>query len=251
MTEKIYTKPKCLLPLSSGFCPGCLHSLATKLIAEAIDELGCASNVINVLPVGCSTMNSLYWKLDMVTSAHGRAPAVATGIKRCRPDAMVFAYQGDGDLASIGLTEILMAANRGEHITIFFANNSTYGMTGGQMAPTTLVGQKTTTCIHGREPDTMGYPLRMCELIKELEAPVYVARFSLSSPANIRKAKAGIKKAMQNQAEGLGFSFVELLTNCPTNWHMSPVQTLDFINEHTMKYFPCKVFVDKTEKEAK
>ena len=144
-----------------------------------------------------------------------------------------------------------MAANRGEHITIFFANNSTYGMTGGQMAPTTLVGQKSTTCIHGREPDTMGYPLRMCELIKELEAPVYVARFSLSSPANIRKAKAGIQKAMQNQAEGLGFSFVELLTNCPTNWHMSPVQTLDFINEHTMKYFPCKVFVDKTEKEAK
>ena len=162
----------------------------------------------------------------------------------------MFAYQGDGDLASIGLSEIMMAANRGEHITIFFANNSTYGMTGGQMAPTTLVGQKSTTCIYGRDPDTMGYPLRMCELIKELEAPVYVARFSLSSPANIRKAKAGIKKAMQNQVDGLGFSFVELLTNCPTNWHMSPIKTLEFMEEHTMKYFPCGVFKDVTAKEA-
>ena len=250
MAEKVYTKPKCLLPLSSGFCPGCLHSLATKLIAESIDELGVAERVINVLPVGCATMNILYWKLDMVTSAHGRAPAVATGIKRCRPDALVFAYQGDGDLASIGLSEIMMAANRGEHITIFFANNSTYGMTGGQMAPTTLVGQKSTTCIYGRDPDTMGYPLRMCELIKELEAPVYVARFSLNSPVNIRKAKAGIKKAMKNQVDGLGFSFVELLTNCPTNWHMSPVKTLEFMEEHTMKYFPCGVFKDVTAKEA-
>ena len=247
--EKIYSKPKCLLPLASGFCPGCLHSLATKLIAEAIDELGVADKVINVLPVGCSTMNTLYWKLDMVQAAHGRAPAVATGVKRANPDNIVFTYQGDGDLASIGLSEIMMAANRGEHITIFFANNSTYGMTGGQMAPTTLVGQKSTTCVNGREPDTMGYPLRMCELIKELEAPVYVARFALNNPANIRKAKKGIKKAMQNQADGLGFSFVELLTNCPTNWHMTPLQTLDFIENSTSKYFPCGVFVDKTVKE--
>lgn len=249
--EIVYKKPSCLLPLANGFCPGCMHALATKLIAEAIDDLDIADHVINVLPVGCSTMNSLYWKLDMLTAAHGRAPAVATGIKRCRPDCMVFAYQGDGDLGSIGLSEILMAANRGEHITIFFANNSTYGMTGGQMAPTTLIGQKSTTCIYGRDPDTMGYPLKMCELIKEMEAPVYVARFALNSPANIRKAKAGIKKAMENQAKGYGFSFVELLTNCPTNWHMSPVKTLEFIEQQTSKYFPLGVYVDKTPKEEK
>ncbi|MGI6462715.1 MAG: thiamine pyrophosphate-dependent enzyme [Candidatus Scatomorpha sp.] len=249
MAEKIYTKPSCLLPLSSGFCPGCLHSLTAKLIAEAIDELEIAHKVINVLPVGCATMNSIYMKLDQITSAHGRAPAVATGIKRCRPDCVVLTYQGDGDLASIGLAEIMMAANRGEHITVFFANNSTYGMTGGQMAPTTLIGQKATTCVNGRDPATMGYPLRMCELIKELEAPVYVARFALNGPQNIRKAKKGILKAIQNQIDGVGFSFVEFLTNCPTNWGMSPVKSLEFIETHTSKYFPPGVFVDKTAKE--
>lgn len=250
MAEKIYTKPTSLLPVGCGFCPGCLHAMATKLMAETIDELGVRERTINVLPVGCSTMDCLYWNTDIINSAHGRAPAVATGIKRCSPDNLVLVYQGDGDLAAIGLSEIMMAADRGEHITVFFANNSTYGMTGGQMAPTTLVGQKSTTCIYGRDPDTMGYPLKMCELIKELDAPVYVARFSLSSPANVRKAKAGIKKAMQNQLEGRGFSFVELLTNCPTNWHMTPVKSLEFIDQTTSKYFPLGVFVDKTAKEA-
>ncbi len=248
MAEKLYARPRSLLPLSNNFCPGCMHALATKLIAECIEELDAMEKVINVLPVGCATMNSLYWKLDMVTSAHGRAPAVATGIKRCRPDSLVITYQGDGDLASIGLSEILMAANRGEHITVIFANNSTYGMTGGQMAPTTLIGQKSTTCIYGRDPETMGYPLKMCELIEELEAPVFVARYALNSPANMRRAKDGIRKAMQIQLDGGGFTFVELLTNCPTNWHMSPVQTLQYMEENTMKYFPCKVFVDKTAK---
>ena len=245
--EKVYTKPKCLLPLSSGFCPGCLHSLATKLIAEAIDELGVAEKVVNVLPVGCSTMNSLYWKLDMVTSAHGRAPAVATGIKRCRPDALVFAYQGDGDLASIGLSEVMMAANRGEHITIFFANNSTYGMTGGQMAPTTLVGQKSTTTPFGRNAAVDGYPTNMCEILSTLKAPSYIARCALNTPANIRKARESIMKAFRYQLEGKPFSFVELLTNCPTNWGMAPLDTLKFVEENTIPAFPLGVFRDVEE----
>lgn len=242
--EKVYTKPKCLLPLSSGFCPGCLHSLATKLIAEAIDDLGVAEKVINVLPVGCATMNSLYWKLDMVTSAHGRAPAVATGIKRCRPDALVFAYQGDGDLASIGLAEIMCAANRGEHFTVVFANNSTYGMTGGQLAPTTLVGQKSTTTPRGRDALVDGYPTNMCELLSTLKAPSYIARCALNSPANIRKAKESILTAFRYQLEGRAFSFVELLTNCPTNWGMSPLDTLKFMEENTIPAFPLGVFRD-------
>lgn len=247
MAEKVYTKPKCLLPLSSGFCPGCLHSLATKLIAESIDELGVAENVINVLPVGCSTMNSLYWKLDMVTSAHGRAPAVATGIKRCRPDSLVFAYQGDGDLASIGLAEILMAADRGEHITIFFANNSTYGMTGGQLAPTTLVGQKSTTTPKGRNPEIDGYPIDMCKMLSQLQAPSYIARCALNNPANVRKAKESIKKAFRYQLEGKAFGFVEILSNCVTNWGMAPLDSLKHIETTTSKVFPLGVFRDIEE----
>ena len=246
--SKEITRTKCLKPVPNTFCPGCLHSMANKLIGECLEELGVADKTIVVLPVGCSTMGLRFWDLDMISSAHGRAPAVATGIKRSQPDTFVFAYQGDGDLASIGMAEIMCAANRGEKFTVIFANNSTYGMTGGQMAPTTLIGQKSTTCIYGRDPETMGYPLKMCELIEELEAPVFVARYALNSPANMRRAKDGIRKAMQIQLDGGGFTFVELLTNCPTNWHMSPVQTLQYMEENTMKYFPCKVFVDKTAK---
>jgi len=242
--EKTYKRPECIVPMQSGYCPGCLHSTATKIIAEVIDELNIADNVICVLPVGCSSMGLLYWKLDMVGSAHGRAPAVATGIKRSRPDSVVFAYQGDGDLAAIGLAEILSAANRGEKITVIFANNSTYGMTGGQMAPTTLIGQKTTTTKTGRDAETAGYPLKMCEIIKELDAPVFVARYALNSPQNIRKARAGIKKAFENQLEGKGFSFVELLTNCPTNWGLSPLDSLEYIQSVTIPYYPLKVFKD-------
>ncbi len=242
--EKIYSRPTCIVPMQSGYCPGCLHSTATKIIAEVIDELGQGHNVINVLPVGCSSMGLLYWKIDMVGAAHGRAPAVATGVKRSRPDSLVFTYQGDGDLAAIGLAEILSAANRGEKFTVIFANNSTYGMTGGQMAPTTLIGQKSTTSKKGRDAETAGYPIKMCELIKELAAPVFVARYALNNPQNIRKAKQGIKKAFQYQLEGKGFSFVELLTNCPTNWGVDPVGSLKYMEEHTMKYFEQKVFKD-------
>jgi 2-oxoglutarate ferredoxin oxidoreductase subunit beta len=180
----------------------------------------------------------------MVVSAHGRAPAVATGIKRVSPDSFVFAYQGDGDLASIGLAEILHAANRGENLTVIFVNNSIYGMTGGQMAPTTLVGQKTTTCPSGRNPETEGYPMKMAELIAQLTSPVYVARFAVNTPSNINKAKVGIRKAFSKQLEGKGFSLVEILANCPTNWGISPLDTLDYIENHTMKEFPLGIFKD-------
>ena len=246
---KSYSKPEALLPIPNGYCPGCLHATASKIIAEIIDELGKKDESILVLPVGCSTMGLLYFNLDMVESAHGRAPAVATGVKRCRPDQLIFTYQGDGDLAAIGLAEILSAANRGEHFTVIFANNGTYGMTGGQMAPTTLPGQKSTTCRTGRDPSDVGYPLKMCELIDQLDAPVYIARFAINNPANIRKAKAGIKHAFELQLDGSGFTFVELLTNCPTNWGMPPLKTLEYMEETSMKYFPQKVFRDKEEQK--
>lgn len=247
--EKTYSRPTCIVPMQSGYCPGCLHSTATKIIAEVIDELGQADNVITVLPVGCSSMGLLYWKIDMVGAAHGRAPAVATGIKRSRPDSLVFTYQGDGDLVAIGLAEIMSAANRGEKFTVIFANNSTYGMTGGQMAPTTLIHQKSTTCKTGRDPETAGYPIKMCELIKELTAPVFVARYALNNPQNIRKAKQGIKKAFLCQLEGKGFSFVELLTNCPTNWGLNPLGSLKHMEQMTIPYYPLKVFKDVEVKE--
>lgn len=248
--EKVYTKPKCLLPLSSGFCPGCLHSLATKLIAEAIDDLGVAEKVINVLPVGCATMNSLYWKLDMVTSAHGRAPAVATGIKRCRPDALVFAYQGDGDLASIGLAETMSAANRGENISVIFVNNGIYGMTGGQLAPTTLVGMKATTAPKGRDPREHGYPMHVCEILNQLTAPYYLERTSCNNPANVARTKAAIRKAFQNQLDGKGFSLVEIVTSCPTNWGLEPLEALGFLEEKMFKEFPLGVIRDKDKEGA-
>ena len=236
--EKIYSKPKCLLPLASGFCPGCLHSLATKLIAESIDELGVADKVVNVLPVGCSTMNTLYWKLDMVTSAHGRAPAVATGIKRTNPDSLVFTYQGDGDFASIGLAESMSAANRGENITIIFITNAIYGMTGGQMAPTTLIGQKTSTCPYGRDPELHGYPLHITEMAATLEGTCYVTRQSVESVASIRKAKAALRKAFEASMAGKGSSLVEIVSTCSSGWKMSPVEANKWMQEHMFKYYP-------------
>lgn len=245
--SKEILRPSCLNPIPSTFCPGCLHSMANKLIGQCIDELGIANKTIVVMPVGCSTMGLRFWHMDMVSCAHGRAPAVATGIKRTQPDAFVFAYQGDGDLASIGLAEIMCAANRGEHFSVVFANNSTYGMTGGQMAPTTLVGQKSTTTPAGRCAEVDGYPTNMCEILSTLRAPSYIARCALNSPANIRKAKASIKKAFQYQLEGKAFSFVELLTNCPTNWGLAPLDTLKFMEQNTIPAFPLGVFRDVEE----
>ena len=245
-----YKRPSCLKGSPSGFCPGCMHSLATRIIAEAVDELGQKDNCVHVVPVGCSTLNLLYWDGDIVGAAHGRAPAVATGFKRTNPERLVFAYQGDGDLSAIGLAEIMGAANRGENFTVIFANNQTYGMTGGQMAPTTLIGQKTTTTRYGRDPKETGYPMKMCEIISTLEAPVFVARYALNSPKGIMDAKKGIKKAFELQLAGKGFTFIELLTNCPTNWGMTPLQTLDYMNTNTIPYFVPGVYKDK-EAETK
>ena len=245
-----YKRPSALMPMSTGYCPGCLHALATRLVADAIEELNQQKNAINVISVGCSALNLYSWSGDDIGAAHGRAPAVATGIKRCLPDRLVFTYQGDGDLAAIGLAEIMSAANRGENFTVIFANNQTYGMTGGQMAPTTLIGQKSTTTPFGRDPITTGYPLKMCELISVLEAPVFVARYALNSPKGVMDAKKGIKKAFEYQMAGKGFTFIELLTNCPTNWGMSPLDTLDYMNTNTIPYFAPGIYKDK-EAEAK
>ena len=240
-----YKRPSSLMPMSTGYCPGCLHALATRLVADAIEELNQQQNAINVISVGCSALNLYSWSGDDIGAAHGRAPAVATGIKRCLPDRLVFTYQGDGDLAAIGLAEIMSAANRGENFTVIFANNQTYGMTGGQMAPTTLVGQKSTTTPFGRDPLSTGYPLKMCELISVLEAPVFVARYALNSPKGVMDAKKGIKKAFELQMAGKGFTFIELLTNCPTNWGMSPLDTLDYMNTNTIPYFKPGIYKDK------
>ena len=240
-----YKRPSALMPMATGYCPGCLHALATRLVADAIEELNQQQNAINVISVGCSALNLYSWSGDDIGAAHGRAPAVATGIKRCLPDRLVFTYQGDGDLAAIGLAEIMSAANRGENFTVIFANNQTYGMTGGQMAPTTLVGQKSTTTPFGRDPMTTGYPLKMCELISVLEAPVFVARYALNTPKGVMDAKKGIKKAFELQMAGKGFTFIELLTNCPTNWGMSPLDTLDYMTTNTIPYFKPGIYKDK------
>ncbi|MCR5040706.1 MAG: 2-oxoglutarate oxidoreductase [Clostridia bacterium] len=245
-----YKRSNLIADAPSGYCPGCLHSLATRLVSDVICELGQEDNSINVISVGCSALNLLYWKGDFLGVAHGRAPASATGIKRTNPERLVFTYQGDGDLAAIGLAEIVSAANRGENFTVIFANNQTYGMTGGQLAPTTLIGQKTTTTVYGRDPAVAGYPMRMCELLNTLEAPQYIARFALNSPKGINQARAGIKKAFEYQLAGKGFTFIELLTNCPTNWKMSPLDTLEYMNENTIPYFKPGVYRDK-EAEVK
>lgn len=240
--EKIYEKPKSLLGHSNKYCPGCFHSLANKLIGEVVDELDIRENLVGIIAVGCSNLSQLYFNFDMIGASHGRAQAVATGFKRMAKDRIVMCYQGDGDLASIGIAETIHAANRGENITTIFINNCIYGMTGGQMAPTTLINQKSTTAPYGRLEQSAGYPIRMAELISQLEAPTYVARFALNSPTNILKAKKGIKKAFTLQIENKGYSFVELLSNCPTNWKMSPVDTLKWIEKNSIKYFPLGEF---------
>ena len=243
--EKIYSKSPSLKSKGSGFCPGCLHGVVCKLVAETIDKYDIRHKTVGILPIGCATLSYEYYNFDMIISAHGRAPAVATGYKRCRPDNTVFTYQGDGDLAAIGLAEIMHCANRGENITTIFVNNGIYGMTGGQMAPTTLEGQKSTTTVNGRDVKETGYPMKMSEIISTLDAPVYVARFALNTPANILKAKKGIEKAFKNQIDGRGYSFVELLSNCPTNWGVSAEESYDWIADKSIPYFPLGEFVNK------
>lgn len=242
--ETLYKKPASINDTPFGYCPGCMHATISKIVAQVIDEMELREKAVCVLPVGCGTLGCFTWDLDMICSAHGRAPAVATGVKRCSPNSFVFTYQGDGDLASIGLSEIICAANRGENFSTIFVNNSIYGMTGGQMAPTTLVGMKATTCPAGRNPETEGYPMHMAELIAQLKRPVFSGRFAVDTPANIKKTKSAVRKAFQNQLDGKGFSLVEILSNCPTNWGLSPLKTLDFIHEQTMGEFPLGVFKD-------
>lgn len=248
--EKIYSRPEIMSKSATMFCPGCLHGVTTKIICEVLEELGQQDNTIIVLPIGCSTLGLFHMDLDMVGALHGRAPAAATGVKRCEPEKLVFTYQGDGDLGAIGFSEIMHAANRGENFTTIFVNNGIYGMTGGQMAPTTLVGQKATTAPLGRNPENKeGYPMHMCELINQFKAPVYIERCSLDSPKNILKAKKAIKKAFEYQLANKGFSFVELLSTCPTNWGLSPQKSVEWVREHTMKEYELGVFRDLGEEE--
>ena len=241
---KVYSRPETWMKgVHTHYCPGCGHGIAHRMICEAIDELGIQGDAISMSPVGCAAMMYDYINIDFIEAAHGRAPATATGIKRVLPDKVVFTYQGDGDLASIGMAEIIHAANRGEKICVFFINNAIYGMTGGQMAPTTLIGQKATTCPQGRDAELTGYPIRMCELLTSLQTPAYIERVSLAKPY-IAKAKKAIKKAFQNQIDRKGFNFVEILSTCPTNWGLSPLDAFDWQMKNMIPYYPLGVFKD-------
>ncbi|MDD5126955.1 MAG: thiamine pyrophosphate-dependent enzyme [Dehalococcoidales bacterium] len=244
--KKVYTRPKSLKPAVFHYCPGCGHSIVHRLIAEVIDELGIQEKVVGVPPPGCSVFAYHYFDVDMLESAHGRGAAVATGMKRANPDCIVFTYQGDGDLAAIGTAETVHAANRGERITAIFINNAVYGMTGGQMAPTTLLEQKTTTTPYGRDLKVEGYPIRMSEIIALTRGAVYVERTAVNSPANIRKTKKAIKKAFQTQIDGLGFALVEVLSPCPTNWKMTPRESWQWIDDVMSKEFPLGLIKDET-----
>jgi len=236
--KKIFSRPESLRDTATHYCPGCGHGIAHRLVAEVIDLLGVREKVIAVAPVGCAVVAYDYWNFDCCEAAHGRALAVATGIKRCRPDRIVFTYQGDGDLAAIGTNETIHAANRGENLTVVFVNNAIYGMTGGQMAPTTLLGQVTSTTPGGRQAELQGYPLKISEMLAMLPGVKYVERRGLFCPQEIIKAKAALHLAFDNQLRGGGFSLVELLSPCPTYWGMSPAAAMDWIRDAMVKEFP-------------
>lgn len=242
---KVFEKTSMLTDVPFHYCPGCTHGIIHRLVAEAIYELGMAHKAVGVAPVGCAVFAYNYFNCDMQQAAHGRAPAVATGIKRVHPDSLVFTYQGDGDLASIGNGEINSAAARGEKITTIFVNNAIYGMTGGQMAPTTLVGQKATTSPLGRDPEHCGYPMRVSEMLASHDGSCYIERVSVDTTGNIVKAKRAIKKAFQYQMEGKGFCLIEVLSTCPTNWGMNPVEALGWLQDNMMPVYPLGVFADK------
>ena len=247
--KTVFDKPQSLKDAHFHYCPGCAHGIVHRIIAQTIDELGIQDNVIGVAPVGCAVFAYNYFDIDMIEASHGRAPAVATGIKRADPSKVVFAYQGDGDLASIGMTETVHTAARGENLTIIFINNAIYGMTGGQMAPTSLPGQVTKTSPYGRDINTVGYPVKVCELLSTLECPVYIERVAVNNVKNVKKAEKAIKKAFQNQIEGKGYSFVEVVAGCPTNWRMSPVEANKWVEGPMLDYYPLGVYKDKKEEE--
>ncbi|MDR1209341.1 MAG: 2-oxoglutarate oxidoreductase [Clostridiales bacterium] len=241
----VFEKPKALSSDYTHYCPGCTHGIIHRLVAEALDELGAAWRAVGVAPVGCAVMAYNYFECDMVQAAHGRAPAVATGLKRANPDSVVFTYQGDGDLAAIGTAETVHAATRGENITVIFVNNAIYGMTGGQMAPTTLPGQVTQTTPYGRDVKSAGYPVRVCEMLATLSGTYYAERVSVNSVKNIRAAKRAVRKAFENQIAGKGFSIVEALSTCPTNWGLSPVDALKWLEDNMTPYYPLGVYRDR------
>ena len=243
--EVIYKKPESLKEEITIYCPGCGHGIIHRLIAEVIDELNLREKTIGVAPVGCAVLAYNYFNFDVTESAHGRAPAVATAIKRLLPDRIVFTYQGDGDLAAIGIAEIIHAAARGENITTIFVNNAVYGMTKGQMAPTTLPKMKTTTTIYGRDTNYHGYPLKICELLSQIDGVSYIERTAIDSIGGIIKTKSAIKKAFQYQIENKGFSLIEVLSPCPVNWKMKPVEAMKWISEVMSKYFVLGVYKDK------
>lgn len=243
--ETIFDRPHSLCDVSTHYCPGCTHGIIHRLVCEVIDELGIEGDTVGICPVGCSVMAYDYFNCDMIEAAHGRAPAVATGVKRALPESIVFTYQGDGDLAAIGTCETVHAACRGENITVIFINNTIYGMTGGQMAPTTIIGQVTQTTPYGRDPKVQGYPIKICEMLAECEGTALAQRVSVDCPKNIISAKSAIKKAFQNQIEGKGFSIVEVLSTCPTNWGMTPVEAMERIRTEMVPQFPLKTFKEK------
>ena len=237
-TNLVYERPEGFTELPTHYCPGCTHGVAHRLVAEVLEEMGVIDKTIGVAPVGCAVFAYNYFDTDFVEAPHGRAPAMATGIKRVLPDRIVFTYQGDGDLASIGMGEIVHAAARGENLTVIFINNANFGMTGGQMAPTTLPGMKTTSSPNGRDVETQGFPIRMAEMLSTLDGVGYCVRRSLHDPKNIRLSKKAIRLAFETQARGLGFSMVELLSTCPINWGMTPVESLKFVELQLVPAFP-------------
>ena len=249
--EKVFERPHALTDIPLHYCPGCPHGIVHRLVAEVIDELGIEGSTIGVAPVGCSVFAYNYFECDMQEAAHGRAPAVATGIKRVHPDKVVFTYQGDGDLAAIGTAETVHAAARGENITTIFINNAIYGMTGGQMAPTTLLGQVTQTTPYGRDQSKNGNPIRVSEMLATLDGPSYIERVTVDTIPHIKAAKKAIKKAFQNQLDGKGFSLVEVVSTCPTNWGMNPVEAFDWMRENMLPHYPLGVYKDIDAKEEK
>ena len=245
----VFEKPHALTDAPLHYCPGCTHGIIHRLVAEAIDELGIEGRTIGIAPVGCSVMAYNYFNFDMVQAAHGRAPAVATGVKRADPNNIVFTYQGDGDLAAIGTAETVHSAARNENITVIFVNNAIYGMTGGQMAPTTMPGQVTQTSPYGRDTDTVGFPVKVCEMLSQIDGASYIERVAVNNVKNIKNAKKAILKAFKNQVEDKGFSLIEVVSTCPTNWGLSPADALKFVDKKMIPYYPLGVYKDKYAEE--
>lgn len=245
----VFEKTKALTDAPLHYCPGCTHGIIHRLVAECLDELGVTDRTIGVASVGCSVFAYNYFNCDMVQAAHGRAPAVATGVKRSDGNNIVFTYQGDGDLAAIGTAETVHSAARGENITVIFVNNAIYGMTGGQMAPTTLPNQVTQTSPYGRDVSKVGYPVKICEMLSNVDGATYLERVAVNNVKNIKAAKSAIKKAFQNQIDGKGFSLVEVLSTCPTNWGLTPQNALKWLEDNMIPYYPLGVYKDKYKEE--